>query len=47
MAFYVNDELLQELQDSRYPAGQLALDAGTFGNLRTIVAFDNLAVEQP
>ena len=47
MAFYVNDELLQELQDGRYPAGQLALDAGTFSNQRTIVAFDNLAVGQP
>lgn len=47
MAFFVNGELLQELQDSRYPAGQLALDAGTFGSQRTIVAFDNLAVRQP
>jgi hypothetical protein len=47
LAFYVNGELLQELQDSSYQAGQLALDAGTFGNQRTIVAFDNLAVGQP
>ena len=47
MTFYVNDELLQELQDSGYSAGQVALDAGTFGNQRTIVAFDNLAVGQP
>ena len=47
MAFYVNDELLEELQDGRYPAGQLALDAGAFGNKPTSVAFDNLVVRAP
>lgn len=47
MSFYVNDELLEEVQDSNYSAGQIALDAGTFGEQRTIVAFDNLAVRQP
>lgn len=47
MAFYANDELLQEVQDSSYSAGKIALDAGTFGEQRTIVAFDNIAVRRP
>jgi len=47
MSFYVNDQLLEEIQDGRYAAGQLALDAGAFGNQRTAVAFDNLAVRAP
>lgn len=47
MAFYVNDELLQEVQDSTYSGGNIALDAGTFGGQRTIVAFDNLAIRAP
>ena len=47
LTFYANDEMLQELQDSRYPAGKIALDAGTFGQQRTVVAFDNLAVRSP
>jgi hypothetical protein len=44
LAFYANDQLLHELQDSVYSGGQIALDAGTFGGQRTIVAFDNLAI---
>jgi hypothetical protein len=47
MAFYVNDALLEEIQDGRYLAGQVALDAGAFGNQRTFVAFDNLTVRAP
>lgn len=47
MSFYANDEMLEEIQDSRYPAGQVALDAGAFGNQRTSVAFDNLTVRAP
>lgn len=47
LAFYANDELLQKVQDSSYALGSLALDAGTFGGQRTIVAFDNLAIHAP
>jgi hypothetical protein len=47
MAFYVNGELLEELEDSAYPAGSIALDAGTFGEGRTTVAFDNLVIQRP
>lgn len=47
MTFHVNDSLLAEIQDGRYVAGNLALDAGTFSNQRTIAAFDNLFVREP
>ncbi|MGD8586601.1 MAG: DUF1080 domain-containing protein [Chloroflexota bacterium] len=47
MTFYANDQLLKEVQDSTYSGGRIALDAGTFGQQRTIVAFDNLAVRAP
>jgi hypothetical protein len=47
MAFYVNETLLEELVDSRYGEGKVALDAGTFGGQRTVVAFDNLAIRAP
>lgn len=47
LAFYVNGELLEELNDSAYPAGSIALDAGTFGDGRTTVAFDNLVIQRP
>jgi hypothetical protein len=38
---------LEELEDSAYPAGSIALDAGTFGEGRTTVAFDNLVIQRP
>lgn len=47
MAFYVNGELLQEIGDERYSAGNIGLDAGTFGQTRTRVAFDDLSVALP
>lgn len=47
MTFYVNDSLLEEIQDSRYAAGNLAVDAGTFSDQRTIAAFDNFFVREP
>ena len=47
MAFFVNDELLSKVEDARYSAGQLAMDAGAFGNQSTSVAFDNLAIRVP
>jgi Tfp pilus assembly protein PilW len=47
MQFYVNEQLLTEVQDGNYSGGKIALDAGTFGAQRTIVAFDNLAIRRP
>jgi hypothetical protein len=46
-AFYVNDVLLRQVQDTAYAEGNLALDAGTFGQGGVQVAFDNLVVRRP
>lgn len=46
-SFYANDTLLLQLTDSGYPAGAIALDAGTFAQTGLQVAFDNLVVSQP
>jgi hypothetical protein len=45
--FYINDQLVQQLIDQTHLSGQLALDAGTFGQPGLQVAFDNLVVRQP
>ncbi|HEX6385766.1 MAG TPA: family 16 glycoside hydrolase [Anaerolineae bacterium] len=47
LSAYVNDVLLQEVNDDAYVAGAIALDAGTFNQPVTYVAFDNLVVRQP
>jgi hypothetical protein len=47
ISFYVNDELLIEVTDSAYPAGTIALDAGSFGIPKATVAFDNLTIAEP
>ena len=47
LSFYVNDQLLQQFNDGSYAAGQIALDAGTFGRGGLEVAFDNLVVRNP
>lgn len=47
LSFYVNDQLLQQVNDASYAAGQIALDAGTFGRGGLEVAFDNLVVRNP
>jgi hypothetical protein len=47
ISFYVNDQLLQQVNDASYAAGQIALDAGTFGRGGLEVAFDNLVVRNP
>ena len=41
---YVNDILLQQVSDSTYPTGNIALSAGTFGNGSLQVSFDDLVV---
>jgi hypothetical protein len=46
-AFYVNDVLLKQVQDTSYSQGNLALDAGTFGQPGARVAFTNLIVRRP
>jgi len=42
--FYVNDILLQQLSDTSYPTGAVALSAGTFGGGSLQVSFDDLVV---
>lgn len=46
-SFYANDQLLSQILDRSYPAGNIALDAGTFGQTDLQVAFDNLIVREP
>lgn len=47
LSAYVNEVLVQEVNDDLYPAGAIALDAGTFNQPAIQVAFDNLVVRQP
>lgn len=47
MSFYVNGELLQEIEDAAYISGNIGLDAGTYGHPKTRVAFDDLRVSPP
>lgn len=44
---YVNDTLVQQVTDATYAAGQIALDAGTFGDPTMQVTFDNVLVTEP
>lgn len=44
---FVNDQLLQSFTDNAYPAGTIALDAGTFGQVPLSVAFDNVEIDLP
>lgn len=47
ISVYVNDTLVQQASDTAYPSGQIALDAGTFGDPLMQVAFDNVVVRKP
>ncbi|MCP4426484.1 MAG: hypothetical protein GY803_18480 [Chloroflexi bacterium] len=47
LSFYVNDQLLQQVNDGSYADGQIALVAGTFGQPGLQVAFDNVVVRKP
>jgi hypothetical protein len=47
LRFYVNSVLVQEINDAAYSSGTIALDAGTFVQGDTKVAFDNLMVHAP
>lgn len=47
MKFYVNDQLIDEIADSTYLQGAIALDAGTFSEGGLQVMFDNLVIAKP
>ncbi|MCP4361517.1 MAG: DUF1080 domain-containing protein [Chloroflexi bacterium] len=44
---YVNGVLVGQFNDATYTAGQIGLDAGTFGSPEMQAAFDNVVVWQP
>jgi hypothetical protein len=47
IGIYVNDMLLEEINDDSYYVGNIALDVGTFDGSGTLVSFDNLSVYPP
>jgi hypothetical protein len=47
LSVFVNDTLVQQVNDSGYGNGQIALDAGTFGSPEMQAAFDNVVVKTP
>lgn len=47
LRFLVNGILVQEVRDSAQISGNIALDAGTFGQGGLRVAFDNLIIREP
>jgi hypothetical protein len=47
MAFYVNGELLTEVQDSTYLRGDIGLYAGSFFDPGVEIHFDNLSAAKP
>lgn len=44
LSFFVNDILLEQVTDSTYSSGSIALDAGTFAGTNLQVSFDDLVV---
>ncbi len=46
-SLFVNDQFLHTFTDTAYPAGTIALDAGTFGQVPLSVAFDNVEIDSP
>lgn len=47
MKFFINERQVDVLADASYSRGQIALDAGTFGEGGLRVRFDNLVVKEP
>ncbi len=47
ISFFANEQLLLTLPDSPAEAGQIGLDAGTFGEPGTRATFDNLTIREP
>lgn len=46
LTFFVNGIEVQQVTDSTYSLGGIALDAGTFGHTGLLVAFDNVQVSR-
>lgn len=47
LSVYANDILLHQVSDNAYSSGTIGLDAGTFTQPGTRVAFDNVQVSRP
>jgi hypothetical protein len=47
MKYYINDQLLGEVQDARFSAGTVGFFAGTLKEGNVQVSFDNLKISQP
>ena len=47
LALFVNGQLLDEVEDSTFAAGDIALTATTFEDVKTEVHFDDLVVRSP
>ena len=47
MKYYVNDQLLGEVQDSRFGTGTVGFFAGTVDEGNVQIAFDNLRISEP
>ena len=47
MQYYVNDELLGEVQDGRFATGTIGFFAGTLEEGNVQVSFDNLRISEP
>jgi hypothetical protein len=47
MKYYVNDQLLGEVEDSRFATGTLGFFAGTIDDGNVQIAFDNLRILEP
>lgn len=47
LSFYANETLLVQVIDGTYERGAVALDAGTFNQSETQVAFDNVVLRRP
>lgn len=47
LAFFVNDELVDEVEDDTFVDGDIGLAASTFEPSTAVIEFDNLVVTQP
>jgi hypothetical protein len=47
MKYYVNDQLLGEVQDARFTTGTIGFFAGTVDEGNVQIAFDNLRISEP
>lgn len=47
MKYYVNEQLLGEVQDSRFTTGTIGFIAGSIDEGGVQIAFDNLRISKP